>query len=546
MHRRLLALAALLAFGCGSENPSPFAVSDGGTDVSVTPDAAVDTGPVEYTDFPTPIVDGTAPANAAGLFGGATAASAGGPCLVEPETTAIFPKNWLRPRFHWVAPQGANLYELRLKVANQKSDLVVYTTNTSWTMPSPLWTALTLHSVDVAMTVSIRSGTLTGSTLESVADGSSGPLRIAPVEAPGSIVYWSTTSKSLKGFRIGEEVVVDVLKPAQFKERGIDCVGCHSSSPDGDFVGFTTKIESPFDPSTEYAGGISPLDKQTAGTTPSWVGNGAKQALAQPYRGTLAFSAAHWKPGDRRVIVQSGTANNTQTGALQWIDLEAPQLSGATGILARNGDVGVPVAPSWSHDGTKIAYVSAKSLVDSRADKPPIDLYTVGYAGGAGGAATKLPGASDAAFDEHYPAFSPDDAWLAFVRTPTNANTPAVFDPAKEVYVIPASGGTPQRLSGNDPPACATTKSPGAYNSFPKWAPGVTKVDGLSYYWLVFSSKRIANANAQKTTQLFLVAVVIDGAGAVKPAGAIRLWNLPEDEDNHTPAWDLFKTPGPN
>ncbi len=539
------ALGSILLVAC-SGGARSFDVVDGGSDGGVEASLAVDSGPTVFADFPPPIVEPNVPAGAPALFADATAASSGGPCLLEPEALAAFPKNWLRPRFTWSPVTNASVYELRVHVANQTRDLLVYTAQTAWTMPAELWALATEHSADVDVQVTVRSANVDGATITKLAFGSSIPIRIAPVEAPGSIVYWSTTSKSLKGFKVGDEAVVDVLKPAQFGERKVDCVGCHSSSPDGEFVGFSTKLEGPFEPATEYAGGVSPLEKNSAGTTPSFVGAGAKQALAQPYRGMLAFSGAHWKQGDRRVVTQYATTNNASSGALQWLDLEAASVGAASGTLARTGDPGVPVAPTWSHDGTTVAYVSAKTLVDSRADQPPIDVYTVPYANGAGGVATKLAGASDPAYDEHYPAFSPDDALLAFVRTPTNASVPAVFDPAKEVFVLPAKGGTPTRLAANDPPACGGVKSPGAYNSFPKWAPGVTKAFGVSWYWLVFSSKRFVGPDAMKHTQLYLVAVAVDASGTVRPAGAVRLWNLPEGEDNHTPAWDRFKTPDPN
>jgi hypothetical protein len=97
-------LAIAVAFAaCGVKGSSTYdSLDDGGVDdgpaaddSSVptfgqdggggSPGVVQPTGPV--TDFPTAIVDGNAPANAAALFGppGQGAAS-GGPCLVEPET----------------------------------------------------------------------------------------------------------------------------------------------------------------------------------------------------------------------------------------------------------------------------------------------------------------------------------------------------------------------------------------------------------------------------------------------------------------------------
>ena len=62
---------------------------------------------------------------------------------------------------------------------------------------------------------------------------------IAPVDAPGKIVYWALADDmgskvgSLKGFGIGEESVEDVLVPSQVQTRAADdtCVGCHTATP---------------------------------------------------------------------------------------------------------------------------------------------------------------------------------------------------------------------------------------------------------------------------------------------------------------------------
>jgi len=77
-------------------------------------------------DFPdTPVVVGSAPANAGSIFGTPGSGSSGGPCILEPQENTLFPNNWLRPRVRYTA--GAGLYEIRLH-ANypKKSTNVVY------------------------------------------------------------------------------------------------------------------------------------------------------------------------------------------------------------------------------------------------------------------------------------------------------------------------------------------------------------------------------------------------------------------------------------
>ena len=63
----------------------------------------------------------------------------------------------------------------------------------------------------------------------------------------------------------------------------------------------------------------------------------------------------------------------------------------------------------------------------------------------------------------------PTIGWLVFNRIPNDDN---LYDqPAAEVFVVPATGGTATRLAANDPPACAGMTSPGITNSWGKWGP---------------------------------------------------------------------------
>ena len=145
---------------------------------------------------------------------------------------------------------------------------------------------------------------------------------------------------------------------------------------------------------------------------------------------------------------------------------------------------------------------------------------------------------SDPSVQEYYPAFSPDDALIAYSRAPNDKNM--YNQPLAEVYVIPSGGGTGTRLSANDPPACTGVTSPGVTNSWPKWAPSATTASGgRTFYWIVFSSTRIG-----ALPQLFVTPVVVTGA-SMQTYAALYLWNQPSTEGNHTPAWEYFKIPPP-
>jgi hypothetical protein len=580
MHRVQTGLAALLAgaataAACGGSSANPGfnqqSSSDAGRGSAFGDDSSfpsdgsgpgtiVPTGPTgPVTDFPAPVYDSSAPSSAGSLFGApGQGASNGGPCLVEPENNALFPWNWLRPRFRWIAPSGENLFELRLHVANQIQDLVVYTAQSSWTMPKPMWDALRMHSPTEAMTVSVRGGVLSGSTLSGEALGTQTPMGIAPVPATGAIVYWTTNDATtgtavLKGFSPGDESVIAVLAPAQYAQaqnKTAVCVGCHTSTPDGEFVGFTSAGVAAPGPADPWPAGVALIDPNAGavGSAPSYLGAAGGQALARGNQGGMSFSRAHWATGDRRAIASYDANGAGSPITLSWIDLEATDPAKASGTIARNGDTQLAGAPSWSHDGMTIAYVSTNRVCTGRLGNctPQYDapqdpgsraaIFTVPYAGGQGGTAAGLNGASDPGWQEYYPAFSPDDRLLAYNRSPNDAN---LHDqPAAEVFVIPASGGTGTRLAANDPPQCSGQTSPGLGNSWPKWGPDAPQAGGNTYYWLIFSSKR-----SGQTAQLFITSVVQKADGSLEDHGAIYLWNQPAAENNHTPAWDTFKVP---
>ena len=83
--------------------------------------------------------------------------------------------------------------------------------------------------------------------------------------------------------------------------------------------------------------------------------------------------------------------------------------------------------------------------------------------------------------------------------------------------------------------------SPGVTNSWGKWGPSASQVNGDTYYWIVFSSKRMDGV----TPQLYITSVVDLASGALQTHGALYLWNQPPTQANHTPSWDdlLIQTP---
>lgn len=528
----VIALCGLLVPGCNrllNEYEAPLPPPP---DMTAPPDV----GP--FRDLPRePVLDAPGPlplpTDPAAIFGTEDQSDlSGGPCLVEPEIGALVPRNWLRLRVRFSAPAGQNLFEIRLKADNQINELVVYTTGTQWTLPAAMWEGLARHSADRPISISVRGVQVQADkAVGKPAFGTRGTFTIAPSDAAGTIVYWTTTGGTvLKGFRIGQESVTDVLRPAQVG-GGAQCIGCHSSTPDGSFVAFSTSNDSGNgDPA--YAG-LRSVDGKS--TEPGFLTAAARQLLGRQKQHAPTFSSGLWAPGNR-IAVAAYQAAGVGSYEIAWIDLEASTTDQGTGwgLLARTGDPH-PMAgsPIPDHAGRRVVYVSSQG-VGAGLILSDGDLYSVPWNARKGGAATPITGAADPAFNEYYPAFSPDDEFLAFNRIPNGQSS--YNNGLAEVFLVPSGGGTPTRLAANDPPACSSVKSPGALNSWPKWSPEVQTVGGKRYYWVVFSSTR-----AGGPPQLYVSGVTVDSSGKIETHKALYLWNQPASEGNHTAAWDVFK-----
>ena len=312
------------------------------------------------------------------------------------------------------------------------------------------------------------------------------------------------------------------------------------------------------------------VDPKDTGKLPPWLTPGGAEALSMPWLGMMTFSPHVWNDLGHHIMVaafqnestfnanafdggpaeapiapwgyQGGNGWDTSAKSqLGWVDLSttapatAPAGGGAVsgdqlslgmaanygtswGVIARNGDTSGVAAPAWAHGGDTIVYVSTKASKSGRLDVGTADLWSVPYAGGMGGAASPVKGASDPAWNEYYPSFSPDDQFIAFNQSPTADNM--YYDPKAQVYVVPAAGGTAVRLAADDPPACTGVVSPGINNSWPKWSPEYPKCSGKTYYWMIFSSSRNqvpfgpkANVQNENTSHLYLTSLVVDAAG---------------------------------
>jgi WD40-like Beta Propeller Repeat len=561
------------------------------------------------TDFPRdPYFDVGVSHDVTGMFG--TPSAGPGPCVTEPEDGALFPNNWLRPRVR--VPGSTGVLKITFHSDKQANDLVAYTTGESWAMPKDVWTKLASHVVDQDITVTVQAPTGGVTSVR---------FKVAPVSAGGSMVFWAANPAAagktgvenmpqkdiaedsmLMGFTVGDESTIptlkitDVAQPVALqdgKTQGSHCIGCHTGTPDGDYVAFVDAW-----PWGAAFAGVKPgitgaaLPGFTGGPCRDWNNCDAPKTFVQyPWNGPMTFSPAHWAfddLGERMAIIATQVQDitmpwgppvgpNWQPGRLAWVDLRSTATTTTNGqtnptrgvawdYLARTGDPHPAAAfPTWSRDGASIVYVSVAcpnpgqqngcGTQDGRLYKGDADLYEIPYANKAGGVATPVAGASSPDDEEYYPAFSPDDKLIAFTRVKLGQEMFA--NPSAEMWVVRHHAGDKtqaQRLAANDPPVCSGKKSPGVNNHWPKWSPDRSTVGNKTYYWMIFSSNRYGlppvttSSNGQtkivQVSQLYITAVVTDlEKGVEMTYPAIYLWNQPQSRLNTTPAWDNFHIP---
>jgi len=336
---------------------------------------------------PDPILDAGVSAAEITPFTASPDFQAGSLCVVEPQLSsgdrpgALFPRNWLRPRFRWTSTGGETLWEIRMHAESQPDDLRAYTRNTQWLVPNEVWRKM--RSITKPVTVTIR-GLGAGGAIT----GSQGNFEIAPVDAGGSLVFWATTSSlvdyaqassKLQGFSLGDEAkgtdtdeaVGETLtasevktgnipseggdqprgfyacggatprptctaepnnpaccNPTGFEYGAVECVGCHVSTPDGKAVLFTDNW--PWD---KVAASIEPA---TVGELPTTITPYASRLLKQPWLGMQALSPAYFAKdgevgprflvtsyGQRPAGAQPYDATPPTRHELAWFDLNA-------------------------------------------------------------------------------------------------------------------------------------------------------------------------------------------------------------------------------
>jgi Tol biopolymer transport system component len=233
---------------------------------------------------------------------------------------------------------------------------------------------------------------------------------------------------------------------------------------------------------------------------------------------TFRFSEGQpaWSPDGTKLIYRRTPENPLiQDGDIWVLDIEAsakdPAQPVTHDVLALAGDERYP---SYSPDGTKIAFRHGDDLIEPSGDE---EVYVMDADG------TNVQRLTSNADFDSAPAWSPDGRLIAFENAPASTLQPGVEPQEKDIYVMDADGSNVHRL----------TDSPGL-DEGPLWSPDGTKI--------AFSSARdgqqelyVMNADGTDPRRL-----TDNPARDESPD-----WQpLPFDDKGHQPCGDLSLAPG--
>ncbi|MDY0063344.1 MAG: hypothetical protein RBU45_26305, partial [Myxococcota bacterium] len=473
-----------------------------------------------------------------GSGAGAAAGAAAPPALTQPPDEALLPADLAPLTLSWPdpTPTGTRAWLLTLELPACATRLHVWTPEPRWLPDPATWERIKRCSREQPARVG-RVGLGRGEppALQQGARATRFGTSPDPVAAP--IFYRDVPVPFLEALAHMEDIRWRLGDPASAEpprvvlEKLPVCGNCHSFSADGRLLGMDVDYANdkgayavvPVLPETVLAQEqvISWSDLDRDATRPTF---GLLSQLSPD--GRYVVSTVR----DRSLFIPRSDPVFSQLffpvqGILAVYDRETKTFAPLPG--ADDPDF-VQSNPSFSPDGRELIFARAPlqheilrriagetATVLTRLDsdeftKPKYhiqyDLYRLPFNEGRGGTAQPLAGASGNGRSNYFARYSPDGRWIAFARAPTGM----LLQPGSELFLLPAGGGVPRRLRGNQ----------SRMNSWHSWSPNGR--------WLVFAAK-----GDSPYTQLYLAHV--DEQGQDAPAVLLerfgaegRAANIPE------------------
>jgi hypothetical protein len=449
------------------------------------------------------------PADAAARFD-AAAEGRHIPDLVYPEDGVVVPPNLADLELHFETG-GAVLFELRFLL--RATELRVFFACTEpvdrgciYTPDSAVWDRIATAAGQGELRYGIRG-------LDAAGLVGASPLRsITITEEPitGGLYYWNAAGGTIDRFEFGVRGARAEVFLGREDASAERCVGCHALSRDGRRISVGTDMPT----QTMQVFDVATRSRIFA-------------------RGMTGTGGA----GESNFVSFSPDASLLVGSSLEGLRM----LDGDTGELVASALGGGPASmPDFSPDGEHVAFV--RHDVTEAGGR----LDTMGFTSGrivrldrdGDGWATGPTLVESAGQNNYHPAYSPDGAWIAFMRSPSNASTqgpgmgmPGAM-PDAQLWVADAEGvAAPLRLA----------RLAGAADSWPKWDPTAYRDQAEPLFWITWSSRRAyglrlaANARVQLWMAAFRPERAARGEDPSSPAFRLPFQSL--ESGNHIAQW---------